>query len=148
MSPGADIADESHYGGIVKFGELKSIGHNIADSLASGVGLPIGLYQTDIFGEASSTPEGFIVVDFLTGTTEGGKSSKSLTEAISLYRDALRELCKRHNTEPSAFKTLKARYGVDAVYGGHFTVTVEDQRARTSVEQYRGLGGHRIRKRR
>jgi hypothetical protein len=44
-----------------------AIGHNIADSLGSGVGLPIGVYFTDVFGEASRLPEGFIVIDFLTG---------------------------------------------------------------------------------
>ena len=36
----------------MKFDELRSIGHNIADSLASGIGLLIGYYQMDIFGEA------------------------------------------------------------------------------------------------
>ncbi len=52
----------------MKFDELRSIGHNIADSLASGTGLLIGIYGTDIFGEASRSPERFITVDFLTGT--------------------------------------------------------------------------------
>ena len=33
----------------MKFGELKSIGHNIADSLACGPGFLIGVYCTDIF---------------------------------------------------------------------------------------------------
>ncbi len=33
----------------MKLGELKSLGHNIADSLASGVGVLIGVYVTDIF---------------------------------------------------------------------------------------------------
>jgi hypothetical protein len=53
----------------MKFGTLKSIGHNVADSLASGVGLMIGVYEMDVFGEVTSTPEGFIEVDFLTGDT-------------------------------------------------------------------------------
>lgn len=132
----------------MKFGELKSIGHNIADSLASGIGLLIGVYQMDIFGEASGSPEGFITVDFLTGTTDGGKPSKGLQKAVSLYCDALVKLCERHGVDKSSFKTLTARYGVDAVYGGHFTVTVEDHKGRRSVDQYSGMGGHRIRRRR
>jgi hypothetical protein len=28
----------------MRFGELKSIAHNFADSISSGVGLPVGVY--------------------------------------------------------------------------------------------------------
>lgn len=132
----------------MKFGELRSIGHNIADSMASGIGLLIGVYETNIFGEASSSPEGFITVNFLTGTTEGAKPSNGLAEAVSLYRDALIKLCGRHDADVTAFNTLTARYAVDAVHGEHFTVTVEDQEGRRSVDQYLGPGGRRVRKRR
>lgn len=132
----------------MKFGELKSIGHNIADSLASGIGLLIGYYETDIFGEASRSPEGFIVVDFLNGTSEGGRPSGSLAQAITLYRHALRNLCFRHGVEASEFKTLKVKFGVHAVYGGHFTVTVEDQKGRQSTDSYVGAPGRRVRTRR
>ena len=38
----------------MKHDELRSIGHNIADSLASGCGLMIGVYDMDIFGEAET----------------------------------------------------------------------------------------------
>ena len=62
----------------MKFGELKSIGHNIADSLASGIGLMIGVYETDVFGEARATSAGFIEVDFLNGSTMGGTPSRTL----------------------------------------------------------------------
>jgi hypothetical protein len=34
---------------IMKFGELRSIAHNIADSLPSGIGLLIGFYDMNIF---------------------------------------------------------------------------------------------------
>jgi hypothetical protein len=132
----------------MKFGELKSIGHNIADSLACGLGLPIGLIQTDIFGEASNSPDGYIVVDFLSGATEGGTPSPSLADAILRYREAIGKPCEHHGAEMSAFKTLKARFAVDRVYGWHFTVTVEDQNGRCSTDQFLGPGGRRIRKRR
>lgn len=42
----------------MKFDELKSIGHNIADALGSGIGLMISVYEMDVNGEASATPEG------------------------------------------------------------------------------------------
>jgi len=37
-----------------KFGVLKSIGHNMAASLASGVGLPVGYVATDVFADTDS----------------------------------------------------------------------------------------------
>ena len=128
----------------MKFDELKSIGHNIADSLASGIGLLIGIYEMDIFGEASRGPEGFITVDFLTGSSEGGKTSASLATAISLYRDALSDLCNKHGTLPSAFRELTARCSTDE-YGGRFLVAVQDQQGHRSVDEYIGLPGRRIR---
>ncbi len=147
--PGADIRAALRYSArAMKFGELKSIGHNIADSLESGIGLLNGVYGTDIFGEASGSPEGHITVDFLSGSSEGGKPSETLEKAIYECRGALAKLCERHGVEVSAFKTLIARYGVDKVYGGHFTVTVEDQKGRCSVDQYSGMGGRRLRTRR
>jgi len=39
----------------------------VADSFASGIGIPIGVYATDVFGEAEESPDGFITVDFLNG---------------------------------------------------------------------------------
>ena len=127
----------------MKFDELRSIGHNIADSLASGIGLLIGAYELDIFGEAVRSPERFITVDFLTGTSEGGAPSASLTRAIVLYRDAFADLCARHGTSPSAFRQVKARYSVDRI-GGRFVVIVEDQGGRRAEDEYVGLPGRRI----
>jgi hypothetical protein len=68
----------------MKFDQLRAIGHNIADSLAGGMGLLIGVYRTDIFDEAGRSPEGFIIVDFLTGTATGASPSPSLARALLL----------------------------------------------------------------
>jgi hypothetical protein len=51
--------------GVMKHAELRSIVHNVADSLASGIGLMIGVYNSDTFGEAARSPSGLITVDFL-----------------------------------------------------------------------------------
>jgi hypothetical protein len=128
----------------MKFGELKSIGHNIADSLASGIGLLLGVYEMDIFGEAGRSSEGFITVDFLNGTSAGGAPSPSLTAAIRLYRDALADLCEKHGTSPSAFRELTARYSINK-YGRRFLVAVEDQQGHRSVDEYIGAPGTRVR---
>src|SRR6185295_16643444 len=94
----------------MKFGSLKSVGHNIADSLASGVGLMVGVYEVDIFAEALASPERFIDVDFLSGETSGGKVSPKLQNAVKLYAEALPDLCKRHGVDVSDFQQLTARY--------------------------------------
>ena len=132
----------------MKYGSLKSLGHNIADSLASGIGLMIGVYEMNVFAEAASAAEGFIKVDFLNASSTGGDASSGLSRAIGLYRDALPTLCEKHGIDPNQIKTLEARYGTDPVYGPHFTVTVEDSDGRRSTDQYVGVPGKRLRRRR
>ena len=130
----------------MKLGELKSLGHNIADSLASGIGLPIGIFQTDVFSEASSSLEGFIVLDFLRGQATGGEASPDLLRAVVLYQEALPQFCDKHRLQLADIAVLRARYGVDAVYGRHFTVTVQAVGGKTSSDRYIGVPGRRLRR--
>jgi hypothetical protein len=128
----------------MKFGILKSIGHNIADSLACGPGLMIGVLSTDIFNEAAAAPNGFIEVDFLAGAVTGGKISNDLSLAVTLYAKALPDLCKRHGADVAEFRQLTARFS-DQHPLARFTVTIEDQHGRRSTDEYRGLPGKRPR---
>lgn len=129
----------------MKFANLKSLGHNIADSLASGIGLMVGIYEMDVFAEAAASTEGHITVNFLDGTTTGATLSPSLARAIALYRDALPSLCAKHDINPAEIKSLLARFGTDAAYGPHFKVTVEDVRGKVATDQYLGSPGRRLR---
>ncbi len=129
----------------MRFNDLKSIGHNISDSLASGLCFPLGLFLTAIFDEAAVAPEGQITVDFLAGAT-GGEVSEGLAEAVRQYRGALEVLCEKHGVPITAFRVLKTRYGTDRVHGAHFTVMVEDSAGRSSVDTYEGWGGRRMTK--
>lgn len=113
----------------MKFNVLRSIGHNIADSLACGMGFLVGVYQTDVFGEACRSPERCIVVDFLSGKVIKGGASPSLARAIALYGKVLPDLCVKHRASYAMFHELTVRYSV-AVYGQRFIVTVEDNCAR------------------
>src|SRR5688572_12538975 len=98
--------------------ELKAIGHNIAHSLASGMGFMIGLYQTDVFGEASAKPPGYLEIDFLNAAVSGSPASPSLKRAIELYRhQALPKLLEAHSGDLSSVRTLRVRYSVDVVIG-------------------------------
>ena len=128
----------------MKIATLRSIGHNIGHSVASGIGLMIGVYDMDIYGEAARSPEGFIEVDFLTGSTLGAAPSEKLANALALYRDALPDLCKSHGIQIEDFRELRVRFVPSGMFG-HFVVTVEDQRGKRSTKEYVGTDGSRPR---
>jgi hypothetical protein len=130
----------------MKIGHLTSFGHNVADSLASGICFMVGLYSVDIHGEAAASPEGHIVVDFITGTTSGSPISTDLGRAIQRYVELLPEFAKRHNLDIAEIKALSARFGTDKVAGRHFSVTVETADGRRSIDQYAGVPGKRFSK--
>jgi len=127
----------------MKLGILKSVGHNLADSVSSGIGLMIGVNTPDIYEEAAAAPEGFIEVDFLTGLTEGGEPSASLSRAIRLYSEALPALRARHGIEPAALRQLKVRFSGRGILR-RFVVSVEDRKGKRSVDEYSGFGGRRV----
>jgi hypothetical protein len=128
----------------VKFGNLKSLGHNIADSVACGLGFPIGFFIMNVFAEAESGEPGYIEIDFLSASTKGAAASSSLKRAIELYSQALPDLASKHGIEVKDIKTLSARFGTDPVFGRHFTVTVESTGGRSSTDRYVGITGKRM----
>lgn len=126
----------------MKFGTLKSIGHNIADSLASGIGLMIGVYDMDVFAEAEARPERFIDIDFLTGEALDGAPSPKVARALKLYSEALPDLCRRQGADITDFRQLRARYSGEPM-AQRFSVTVEDKGGRRSTDEYVGVPGKR-----
>ena len=127
----------------MKHEELRSIAHNIADSLACGLGFVIGYYPTDIFGEVSKSAEGYMTVDFLTGEISGGRPSASLANSIALYRDAFPGFCEKHGASVADFREITVRYA-RGISNNLFTVTIEDARGRRSSTEYAGVPGRRI----
>ena len=128
----------------MKIGELTAFGHNIADSLASGICFMAGIFSVDVFSEASASSHGHIVVDFLSGETTGSPISPSLAQAIQRFSKLLPELATRHGIDHKEVRVLTARFGTDAVLGPHYLVTVEAIDGRRSVDQYAGLPGKRV----
>jgi hypothetical protein len=126
----------------MKFKELEAIGHNIADSLGSGVGLPIGFYFTEVFGEASRSSDGDVVIDFLSGKSVSGDVSADLAGAVAMYRNALAVLCEKHGTTPSAFSQLAVRYST-INSRSTMLVTVADHLGHTSTMEFEGFSGRR-----
>jgi hypothetical protein len=119
------------------------VAHNIADSLASGIGLMIGLYEMDVFGEAERSPGGAIVVDFLDGSVVEGEASPGLRRAVGLYRGALPALCSKHGGSIEDFKALKVRYRRTHTEC-RFDVTIEDSAGIRSTTEYGGVPGKRV----
>ena len=130
----------------MRFGQLKSIAHNLADSISSGIGLPIGLYVYNIFDEAAASSEGYIEINFVSGAVKGATPSKVLSDALLQYKRWLAELAGKHGAAVSDFAELTARFGVDTVYGPHFTVDIADQKGRTDTTTYSGMGGKTLSK--
>jgi hypothetical protein len=127
----------------MKIGTLLAIAHNVADSLGSGCGLLIGVYEMNIFGEARRSPGASICVDFLAGKATQGRVSPALAAAIAKYRDVLPHLCSRSGASVEDFRTLTASYSSDTIHR-RIIVAVRDKRGRCSVDEYVGTPAKRI----
>ena len=114
------------------------------------IGLLIGHYVMDVFGEASRSPNRFITVDFLNGLVVEGKCSTSLADAISRYPAALRDLCSKAGGSVAEIRKTRVRYWTDVLghrLGDRFAVTLEDAAGRRSTTEYAGYPGRRVKTR-
>jgi hypothetical protein len=127
----------------MKIGILRAIAHNVADSLGSGCGLLIGVYEMNVYGEAKKSPGQVIAIDFLAAEAIEGRASPMLASAIKKYRKALPMLCTKHGASIEDFKTLTARYSVDA-FTRRLVVTVRDRVGRCYVDEYVGIPARHI----
>ena len=123
--------------------KLRSIVHNVADSLGSGIGLIIGHREMDVYGDAERSRERAITVDFLHGVVIEGEPSTSLVEAVALYRAAFAELCSKAGGSIADVVEAKARFWSDPL-NRHFTVTITDRGGRRSATNYAGIPGQRV----
>jgi len=99
----------------------------------AGVGLLVGVYAIDVFGEVVRSREKHITVDFPSGTTMGGGPSRSLARAIRRYRDSLPDLCKKHGTSVAMFGKLTTRYSIKSL-DKRVLVTIVDRNGRSAVD--------------
>jgi hypothetical protein len=127
----------------MKHAELRAIVHNVADSLASGIGLLIGVYEMDVFGEAARSEEGALTVDLLTARVTEGSASESLRTAVLLYRDPLSKRCDQAGGSVADLREASVRFWSDAL-SSRFAVTTEDARGRRSTTEYAGVPGKRL----
>lgn len=126
----------------MKHNELRAIVHNTADSLASGLGFLIGYYETDVFGEAAQSEDGSLTIDLLEGRVAKGTASKSLSEAVALYKEALARLVTQAGGSPSELREATVRYWSDAIERRSL-ITIEDANGRRSSTEFAGVPGKR-----
>jgi len=127
----------------MKIGTLRAIAHNIADSLGSGCGLLIGVYDMNVYGEAKKSPGGVITIDFLAAKAIERRVSRGLGSAIAKYRAALPDLCAKHGASCEDFKTLTACYSGYG-FSRRVVVTVQDRLGRCYVDEYVGIPARHI----
>lgn len=128
---------------VMKHDVLRSVAHNMAASLASGIGLMIGQYELDVFADARNSPDGSITVDFLNGTIRHGKASIKLTGAVQKYCTALPGLCENQHVSVSDFSSFLASYTAMPTKT-LFVVTVTDREGRTSRTEYGDHDGQKL----
>lgn len=128
---------------MTKFAVLRSIGHNLADSLGSGVSLLVGAYEGyDIYAEAAAAPDGSVEIDFLAGRATNVSVSPVLAEVLARFVLELPEFCARHGARPDDFAGLAARFsGTPA--NPKVTVTVTNRAGRRASDHYVGSPARR-----
>lgn len=126
----------------MKFDDLRSVAHNLADSFGSGASLLFnyGFYP---YEDAAKSPDGCLEVDFLTGTVVSGTPSHDLLERLALSPGLLAGLCAPYGETVEAYGYFRTRY-VTTPVGREFEVTVSDRAGRRKTDRYSGISGKRL----
>ncbi len=129
---------------LMKHAQLRSMAHNIADSLASGLCLMVGYRDVDVFAEARRAPGRSLRIDFLNGTITGTKPTRALQIAVTAFKTALPDICTRHKVPLDQVCELSAEFSSPGL-ARLVTVTVTDSRGRRSSDDYAGVPLAKIR---
>ena len=120
----------------MKHDQLRSIAHNLADSLACGCFI-IGYADIDMAAEAMANPDGEIVVDFLTGIIVG-RASLELREVMASFAEAIPDFCVKNGVDAADFAKLTAKFSFD-VLELRTEVAVADRKGRHTTDRYVGI---------
>jgi len=127
----------------MKHDQLCAIGHNVADSMASGLAFLIGCYPVDVFGEAANS-EGVIEIDFLHGKIVRGSASDSLRSATLRFAEVLPAFCRENGADISDFEALSVTFDA-TLQEKRATLYVADRAGRASFTEYAGIPLKRLR---
>ena len=125
----------------MKHSELHAIVHNVAASLGAGVSMLTGFYTLDLFGNAASSKDRRVTIDFITGCVIEGQPDRSTVIAAGLSAGALRRLVSEAGGSIADLTEASATY-----FGNRtFTVSVTDAGGKKTSADYQDHSGKRIR---
>ncbi len=127
----------------MKHGKLRSIAHNLADSLAGYVSLITGVYDLDLYKDAGQSPNGELVIDFLNNKIISGNPSPNLIKAVSRLQPEFNRLCESEKVSRINFRNAKAHFYANEIRCG-FTIIVEDNNGKITETDYSGIPAQRV----
>ncbi len=127
----------------MRHSRLLAVAHNYAASLASGLGFVIGHWSTDVFAEAAGNADNCIEVDFLNGSVTHGLASRNFLDALKAYKAGFSSFCLKNGVVRRDFSCFRARYFTLGKFV-YFTVFVTDRRGKSSIREYEGFPGRRV----
>jgi hypothetical protein len=127
----------------MKHGQLCAIGHNLADSMASGLAFVIGYHPVDVFGEAAASSGGLIEIDFLRGSIIRGAPSLDLSSALR-FADRLPSFCNENGADVSDFTALSVTFQATPTVN-RAVLYVADRTGHRSATEYAGIPLKRLR---
>ena len=128
----------------MKHATLRAIGHNLADSIASGCSLLLGVYEFDIFHEIAIADKEPVTMDFLNGVVCEGEASHPLRDIAARARHALPDMCASHGATLEDFAELKAKFFLSRT-SRRFTIILTDVGGKRTEMDYHGSPARRMR---
>jgi len=124
-------------------GQLRSVAHSIADSLASGVSLITGFYDLHIYEDAMRSEGGVLTVDLLNGRVVKGTPSTDVTSAVLHIPKEFDRLCAAKGLARSDCRRALAHFRTTPI-SQEFTLVVEDSSGRTTETDFQGVPARRV----
>ena len=122
----------------MKRGQLRSIAHSLADSIAGG----IRFYELDFYGDSPESPDHKLSVDLINGCVIEGTPSPELRAAISRLSSHFDRLCQTAGISLDECRAANAYFYVTPRRIG-FTLAIEDQAGRLTEADYNGVPARR-----
>jgi hypothetical protein len=90
----------------VKQGQRHAIAHNLADSIASGCSLLLGVYDFSIGAHITESPSGRVVIECLQPLLIEGTLNSEIRELLAALPAGLTKLCDDEGGSPEDFSVL------------------------------------------
>lgn len=127
----------------MKHGELRSVVHSIADSLACGVSLITGFYDLRIYDDAERSEGGVLTVDLLNGRVIRGTASTDLISAVLQIPNEFHRLSRAKGFARRDCQSALAHFHAYQVTCG-FTLVVEGIDGRVTEADDHGIPARRV----